>query len=348
MPKSFKTNVLIIGGGLAGSSAACELAKNGIGTLIVDSRKEIGIPVQCAEFIPIQLMQKPFEDYFKNSIIQDVKNMITLDTLNNKTITDSKGVMVDRTIFDKNIFQKAINYGAKSMLKTLFVGFSDKNKAVLKNKDGTFEIEFDYLIGADGPKSMVMEKAFDKKHKLATCAQLRCKLNDMLEDIIVVFRPYIRGGYGWVFPKGDYANVGIGIDTMYGDNPKVVLDIFIKEMVYQGFIKNECDSASGGFLPIDGIGVLVKDNIALVGDAGGFCHPITGGGIPQAVLSGDMLAKYIIEGDLFSYKEEAFDIFGIANERAYKKRKTYMQDWNNIQYILPYIWVAYEEYWKSV
>ncbi len=346
MPKSFKVDTLVIGGGLAGSSAAHELAKNGADVLIIDSRKEIGTPVQCAEFIPFQLMQKAFEDYFETAIVQPINNMITIEPSNNKVISTSKGFMVDRTIFDKNIFLKAIKHGAKSMLKTLFLGFSDKNKALVKSKDEVYEIEFKYLIGADGPRSMVMEKSFNKKHELAVCAQIVSKLKEPLEDIIVVFRNYIRGGYGWVFPKNDYANVGIGMDMSFKDNPKQILELFIKDMVNIGIIEDEHKKVSGGFLPIDGISDLIKDNISLSGDAGGFCHPITGGGIPQAVISGNMLAKYVLEDNLKDYEEEAFEIFGIANERAYKKRKTYMKDWNNIQYILPYIWVAYEEYWK--
>jgi len=46
--KKFKTEVLIIGVGLAGSSAAHQLAKKGVDVVIVDSRKTIGVPVQCA------------------------------------------------------------------------------------------------------------------------------------------------------------------------------------------------------------------------------------------------------------------------------------------------------------
>ena len=348
MPKRFKTNVLVIGGGLAGASAAHELAKNGVDVIIVDSRKTIGVPVQCAEFIPKQLMQKKFEEYFKNSIVQEIENMLTIDPDNHRVYSDSKGFMVDRKVFDANIFEKAIEKGARAFLKTLFIGFYDKKTAILKAKDDTYYVEFDYLIGADGPRSMVMEKAFSKKHELAVCAQKRCRLKEPLNDIVVVFREYIRGGYGWIFPKKDYANVGIGIDMTFGDDPKKVLELFIEDAVSMGFIEKECMESSGGFLPVDGIDRLVDSNVALCGDAGGFCHPITGGGIPQAVVSGNMLARYILEDDLESFEEEAKEIYGITNEKAYRKRKKYMKDWNNVKYILPYVWVAYEEYWKNV
>ncbi|GAB6078235.1 geranylgeranyl reductase family protein [Hydrogenobaculum acidophilum] len=348
MPKRFKTNVLVVGGGLAGSSAAHELARNGIDVVIVDSRKTIGIPVQCAEFIPQQLMQKKFEEYFKDSIVQNIDNMITIEPDNKRVYSDSKGFMVDRAIFDANIFNQAIKSGAKALLKTIFLGFYDKKTAILKAQDDIYHVEFDYLVGADGPRSFVMEKAFFKKHELAVCAQKRCKLKEPLKDIVVVFREYIKGGYGWVFPKKEYANVGIGIDIFFNDNPRDVLEFFIKDMISIGLIEGECKDSSGGFLPLDGIDKLVSSNIALCGDAGGFCHPITGGGIPQAVVSGNMLARYILEEDLASFEEEAKEIYGITNEKAYKKRKKYMKDWNNIKYILPYIWVAYEDYWKNI
>jgi geranylgeranyl reductase family len=348
MPKKFKTDVLIIGGGLAGSSAAHQLAKKGVDVVIVDSRKTIGVPVQCAEFIPKQLMQKKFEDYFRNSVVQEIENMLTIEPDNKRVYSDSKGVMVDRKVFDANIFQEAIKSGVRAFLKTIFIGFYDKNTAILKAKDDVYYVEFDYLIGADGPRSMVMEKVFSKKHELAVCAQRRCRLKEPLKDIVIVFREYIRGGYGWIFPKNNYANVGIGIDTAFKDDPKYVLELFIKDAVSMGFIENDCNESSGGFLPLDGIDALVSSNVALCGDAGGFCHPITGGGIPQAVVSGNMLAQYILENDLESFEEESKEIYGITNEKAYKKRKKYMKEWNNIKYILPYIWVAYEDYWKNI
>ena len=47
----------------------------------------------------------------------------------------------------------------------------------------------------------------------------------------VYFRDYIYGGYGWVFPKGNKANVGIGVDIKTKLEPSEILNMFIDELV---------------------------------------------------------------------------------------------------------------------
>ena len=48
-------DILIIGAGPAGSSAALKAAQEGARAILIEQKKEIGVPVQCAEYIPVQL-----------------------------------------------------------------------------------------------------------------------------------------------------------------------------------------------------------------------------------------------------------------------------------------------------
>lgn len=61
-----KVDVLVVGGGPAGATCAYELADKGLKVLIVDIKRRIGTPVQCAEFVPIQLYHK-FKEFFPRS-----------------------------------------------------------------------------------------------------------------------------------------------------------------------------------------------------------------------------------------------------------------------------------------
>jgi len=84
-----------------------------------------------------------------------------------------------------------------------------------------------------------------------------------------------------------------------------------------------------------------------VGDAGGFCHPITGGGIANAVLSGSMCADTILEGSPGHFEELSEDIFGETLRRASLKRKKYMKEWNALEDRIKKTWIAFKEYWED-
>ena len=51
-------DVLVVGAGPAGSCAARAAAQGGARVLLVEKRRQVGLPVQCAEFVPRQLGQQ--------------------------------------------------------------------------------------------------------------------------------------------------------------------------------------------------------------------------------------------------------------------------------------------------
>jgi Dehydrogenases (flavoproteins) len=122
---------------------------------------------------------------------------------------------------------------------------------------------------------------------------------------------------------------------------------FIKEVVTEGFVENKILKRTGGWIPAEGLLKVVRDRVMLVGDAGGFCHPITGGGIADAVLSGSMCADAILEGSPEDFEELAEDIFGVTLRRASLKRKKYMKEWDSLEDRIKKTWIAFKEYWEE-
>ncbi len=341
-----KTDFLIIGGSLAGSSLAYFLSKNNIDCLIVESKKVIGKPVQCAEFVPIQLYHK-FPEFFDNAVSQKINNMITY-TPWTKNSVNSEGFILNREVFDKNVYELAIKKGSNSILGAIFIGLEDKNTALIKTRSNDLiKVKFEFLVGADGPKSKVSEITSQKNEFLATSIQGKFKLKERLEDILIFFKSYIKGGYGWIFPKKDFANVGLGYDIRFNLNLNEVFNTFIEDLKNEGFIEGDPISKTGGFIPIGPLKKVYKENILLVGDAGGFCHPITGGGIAPAIMSSYILSKALKNNDITEFEEESEDTFGIINNRAFEKRQKYLQRWDNLKEIIPKTWISFEEYYKN-
>lgn len=344
-----KVDVLIVGGGPAGSTCAYELSKRGLSVIFVDIKKKIGTPVQCAEFVPIQLYHQ-FKDFFpKEAIAQRVENMVHFTPWGEVISMWSEGFVLNREVFDYHIAKLATEMGAECLLRTQFLSFED-GKVWLENIDKRerFCIKADVVVGADVPRSKVARLTGKGMESFLTTAQATMPLKEPIKDLLIYFRDYIPGGYGWVFPKGEVANVGVGIDPSYPINVMESLRRFIKEVCKEGIAEERILKRTGGWIPADGLLPLVRGRVVLVGDAGGFCHPITGAGIANAVLSGSMAGKYIAEGNLEEYQEEAEDTFGSVLWRASEKRKKHMKSWDNLKEIIPKTWIAFEEYWRII
>src|SRR5690606_28207109 len=103
-------DVLVVGLGPAGASAAVAVAAHGMNVLAIDRREEPGRPVQCAEFVPGMLDQMlGFLDSVTN---QRVARMVTyVDNQVPDMTPDFRGRMIDRAAFDAGLVRHAIRAG---------------------------------------------------------------------------------------------------------------------------------------------------------------------------------------------------------------------------------------------
>ncbi|WP_457601418.1 geranylgeranyl reductase family protein [Hydrogenivirga sp.] len=341
-------DVLVVGAGPAGATAAYVLAREGAKVLVVDIKRRPGVPVQCAEFVPIQLRHK-FPEFFPEEVVaQPVKDMVHFTPWGEVVSMYSEGYVLHRDRFDRLIVELALEGGAELRLRTQFLGFED-GKLWLEHIDTRerYPLKAGVVIGADGPRSRTARLTGEHTTSFLATAQFTMPLKVRVKDLLIYFRDYIPGGYGWVFPKGEFANVGVGIDPYYPVNVMHSLRKFVEEVVAEGVVQDKVVGRTGGWIPAEGVKRPLRGKVLLVGDAGGFCHPITGGGIANAVYTGAMAGEAVLAGDLEEYEEEAMELFGSTLNRAAHKRIKYMKSWDNLKSIIPRTWIAFEEYWKE-
>jgi flavin-dependent dehydrogenase len=148
-----------------------------------------------------------------------------------------------------------------------------------------------------------------------------------------------RGGYGWLFPKGAVANVGIGIsiDGAFEHDKstrrclKALLLRLLTRLATERRIGTRGWALTGGAIPVGGrlksIGKLGDTAVFLAGDAAGLTNPVTGAGIASAVQSGTIAgwaAADFVNGRtaaLDDYEEEMSAIFDAALGRALRRRR---------------------------
>ncbi len=103
----------------------------------------------------------------------------------------------------------------------------------------------------------------------------------------------IRGGYGWVFPKGDHVNVGVGGSEREGPRLRHHLRRLCRE---HGVAEGRLRELRGHRLPCGGADArLAKGRALVVGDAAALVDPLSGDGIYEAVLSASLAAEATLD-----------------------------------------------------
>ena len=342
-------DVLIVGAGPAGSSAARAAAEAGAKVLMIDKRKQIGKPVQCAEYIPRLL--KHTVKIPPEAIDQQIQGMITFMPNGEVIRKNAPGFILNRTRFDQALAEGAFKAGAKVLTKTKAIS-KDGNKVRVSGPSGEDHIEASVIIGADGPDSVVGSWIGQKNRAFLWAIQHTVILNQPSHDTEVYFGPEYPGGYAWLFPKGAMANVGVGVQSKLGGKSKQALKAFQEKLKDR---LGEVVEVTAGRIPVGGPlrSIDEKARIILVGDAAGHTHAITGGGIPQAVICGAMAGRAAAAGAggdsraFKDYRKQWRKAFGAMLDKAAAKREMMEAQWHagDLVKLLKKCWIAHKEYY---
>lgn len=347
-------DVLVIGAGPAGSTAARFAARQGVSVILLERREQVGVPVRCAEYVPLPI-GRFIELNRPGLVVQAVRSMKTFIPGQAPITTTVPGVMIGRDLLDQGLAQLAVEAGAIVWTGIQAWGYQG-NRVMARGQEGPVEITCRVIVGADGPSSQVNRWMGNRPNRRLWAAQYRVRLVRPLDHTRIYFRPYITGGYGWLFPKGHLANVGIGIDPALTKGVKQRLDRFTGELVQEGLIDDSSKKLGGGLVPVGGLRAVTQGNMILAGDAAGTCHPITGAGVGNALISGEMAgeaaAEAVRKGDLRALQDYAQELsrhLGRSLNHGVRKRKAMIAQWNTPDFLATIRpnWIAFKEYYRE-
>ena len=352
-----EVDVLCAGLGPAGARAAAAAAKRGLRVLAVDRKREPGLPVQCAEFVPALIGSNV--GGLARSVRQSIRAMETYVETEVPDLTDPfPGQMLDRAAFDAALVEEAVQAGATCRFaRTVRTVGRDGSVAM---SDGT-RVRARVLIGADGPRSVVGRAIGSINGHLVETRQVTVPLLEAHDATDIFLSAATPGGYAWLFPKGDVANVGAGVDPSHKAALKDVVEDLHQRLVAAGRVGGEILARTGGAIPVGGMvkptGMLGATFVLLAGDAAGLANPVTGAGIAAAVqsgaLAGDAAADAVAGAPdaLVDYEDELDALFAAALSRALRRREELARaaqtDALPRRAALRRGWVAYPEYWAS-
>jgi flavin-dependent dehydrogenase len=266
------------------------------------------------------------------------------------------GLMVDRAAFDRALAARAEQAGAEILTDAALTALdAARRMALIRHGDRRDEIRYGALIAADGPHSTVARLLGLPALPVIQTRQYTVPLMASYADTDIWLSDEYPGGYGWLFPKGSLANLGLGIDRRFEPDLKTPLERLHEELVRQGRVGPEVVTRTGGDIPVGGLReALVHRHTLFVGDAGGFTHPITGAGIAAAVQSGERAGQAAAEyvngdpGALDDYDADMREQYGPALARAVERRAELARHWRGAQANADPVqrrgWIAFNEY----
>ncbi len=282
-------DVVVVGAGPAGSSSALFAAQGGARTLLVDKRPEIGYPVQCGEFLPtleelvgIFPHHEGFSDVFQipEETILSRTNVIDCISPTSKHYPfPMNGYSVSRRSFDKVLAYRAERAGAELRHPCSAVRITEDSVVLA---DGT-AVGAKVIVGADGPLSLVARSRGAhlprEMYKMITTSS-----PGQFDPVVELFFGSVApGGYAWVIPKGDGANVGLGVANL---PPGQTLSSLLAKFASRRKLSLN-PPFTRWWVPLgEPPKSAVFGNALLAGDAANMVMATNGGGIPTAMIGG--------------------------------------------------------------
>lgn len=288
MADRMKTDVLIVGSGPAGSTAAKYAAEKGVQVTFIERRSQVGIPVRCGEYLPevseIRTMFPDAEDLEGTFALPEEMKLLRTNAIKlvnpkgKATYIPMEGFTINRDEYDQYLADEAVKAGAELIKNCMFKGIRN---GVAETSQG--DIEYKVIVGADGPGSRVAQSLGLQKNKHPYPAVTAQAKGDFEPVVTMFFGGIAPGAYSWIIPKKGQANVGVGFSPKFANGSLgEYFDIFAKKNGFE--VMNRLE---GKFVPSEGpIPKTVSGNGMVVGDAAGHVISVNGGGIPLARIAG--------------------------------------------------------------
>jgi geranylgeranyl reductase family protein len=291
-------DVAILGGGPAGSTAAYRLASAGASVLLLDKATFPrdkpcggGVTGRAARLLPFSI----------EPVVEDVVDRLECGLRYRQRITRrARGplaYMTQRRRLDHFLLQKAAEAGAEVREgETADAGELDAR--IVIGADGCNGRSAKQLRLADGVvHGVALEANYPHESRYAGA---------MVLEIAV-----IRGGYGWIFPKGDHVNVGVGGNGEEGPRLRAELRRMCEAF---GIDPDAARDTRGYRLPLRLPGTrLARGRTAVIGDAAGLVDPFSGDGMYEAFLSAKLVADAAL--DVLAGRAQDLGAYQAAVER---------------------------------
>lgn len=285
-------DVLIIGAGPAGGSAALHSAKNGLKVLVVEEHQAVGEPVHCGECLSQVACDRMGWKLPGEAIAMPVKGVRVIFPGNKTTRLTEEGYVLEKHKFEQWIMKQAQDAGVQLALgKRVSTVKRDSASGIwtVSCADGS-SFRAKILIDASGVAALV-SRLLNLNPRFSSVVGIQYEMKDIPTDGYMdffIWPDLAPHGYLWMIPKGQ-GRANVGLVTNENVKAKTFLDQFVAKM---GWTDKVVIKTFGGLIPASGpVQNTVDDGLMLIGDAAGFTSPLFEGGSHLGLVSGRFAAN---------------------------------------------------------
>ena len=339
-------DVIVVGGGPAGSVMAWELARRGVEVIVLD-RASFPRDKVCGDYIEPRGLRvfkamRCLRSLERTSPRRVTRTSIYVDSVcryrgripfyGRRSDLPSHGYIIPRYQLDQVLLQTAARAGAYIRENTAVTGvaFHRTGVEVSAKVGGGKRVSYRarLIVGADGVQSVVARSVHllvnDPRHTAVSQRAYAEGVSRNTTEAAFYFNKAFFPGYGWMFPmSAGRANIGVGIlaeaRDRYNINVTELFADFVRELKRSHPLCSRlrlCGSPGGGIVKTYGAAAANHfDFGVLIGDAGSFVDPMTGEGITPAMESAMLAAPVLVK----ALETGRFDAeFLSAYERAFR------------------------------
>lgn len=280
-------DVVVVGGGPAGSTCARLCAGQGLATCLIEEHAGVGYPVQCAGLLSEAAFREC--EVSERAVLEEVSGAKIRSSAGSELVFDAgkrRAVVVDRGALDREMVQRAAAAGADIRLKTSYTGRSG-SVIITRGVPGRTEIPFRVLIAADGPRSTIARSLCMQRSPFYLSGLQAEIPHEMDRRFVELYPDASPDFFGWIIPSGrGRARVGLaGLTDVPGR--------------FRRFFRQLGSTTTlglvSGTIPLGVMPKTYGSGTLFVGDAAGFPKPTSGGGIYTGVRSARHAAAVAIE-----------------------------------------------------
>lgn len=327
-------DVVVVGAGPAGSTAARYAAEAGVSVLLLEKDRDVGYPVRCGEAVSRSGLE-PFIKPDNKWIAAEIDTFALVAPNDHQVDVHYQDAVfvLERRIFDYELAQIAATKGADILTRAYVNGLIIENDTVCgvkyEYRGEQKEVRCKVVIAADGVESRVGRWAGLKTHShfrdMESSVQLTVANVDIDQRTMYFYfgKDVAPHGYLWVFPKGgNKANIGLGISGEIGKHKSALS--YLNDFMQKHFPKAAILTQVAGGVPCE---ITLKQisgkGILLAGDAAKQVNPLSGGGITSGMIGGSLAGKIAAESITLDKPGHVFTYDKAWHERNGKRHETY-------------------------
>jgi geranylgeranyl reductase family protein len=303
-------DAIVVGAGPAGSTCAYRLAAAGASVLLLDRARFPrdkpcggGVTGRAARLLPFSIAP----------VVEDTVTSVRMRLRYGSWFERGEGeplvLMTQRIRLDSFLAEQAVAAGAE-LRDGVKVEAVEALRGGVEVTAGGERLGAEALVGADGVNGLCARRlGLGGNQAVGVALEGNVpydRLGEGYRGLAVLELGLVPGGYGWVFPKGDHANIGIGGWGSQGPGLRGHLGALCAA---HGVVLGDLEDVRGYRLPLRSPrSTLARGRASVVGDAAGLVDPVSGDGMFEAFLSGKLAAEAAL--DVLAGRSDGLEPYG--------------------------------------